>query len=842
MFWNGRESYKDGADILSKSVKDNYNKVLPVFNYGDEQQAQSMNPYMDKSIEKASLNIQKHSMFFDRKEQVRWIDDSYMLIGLGYFYKQEYNKAKRTFEFVINEYDYNDIKYDAMLWLAQTFNQLEKYKRAESTLDNLENEISKNTDVPKKVIEKLPLVRADMYVKQEKFHQAKEPLQEALKLRPKKIVDARVRFILAQIYQLEGETYRASEYYQQVIKKNPPFEMAFNAAINLATSYDTIYGEDSKPIIKNLTKMLREDKNKEFRDQIYYALADVVQKDGNDSLTIDYLAQSVAASMTNNFQKATSALKLADIYFKIPEYELAQAYYDTAVQVLPEDFPNAEDIKARTMYLTELVENLIIVQTEDSLQKLAAMPEEQRFAIIDELIELAIEEEKRQQEEEELRQLALLNPSNNTGSNPASMVSPAGGGGWYFYNQATLSYGFAEFKKKWGTRKLEDNWRLSNKQVMFDFSEDLVAGTDSIVTDSTGKVIYSNDPMTREYYLADLPFSDEQLAESNAKIEPALFNLGFIYKDKLLNFPKAIESFDTLITRFPETENRLQSLYHLYRLHVVIEELEKAEYYKNLLVDEFPDSDYAKLLLDPNYYKELEAKKNYAQTLYNETYDHYEAGHYYTVYSNSSRILKELNEPEELIAKFAYMRALALGKIEVVDSLQIALDSLLVKYPNSEVAPLAQNMLDYLRGPIDTTGVAVAAVPETVFDLSMYSFDPDSKQIFAMVLSGPSVNINAVKIRISDFNLKYYSLENLSITNILLDKTTHFLMVGNFNSIDKSMRYYNAVMANEYIFANLEGQQADGFVIAQENYPVFYKDKDLDKYLAFFKQNYLEEN
>ena len=348
MFWNGRESYREGLVQLDKSKKENYNKILPVYYYGTEQNAQALNSYMDKAIEKASLNVQRHSMVFNRKEYVRWIDDSYLLIGLSYFYKQEYNKARRTFDFVLSEYRKKTIRYEAALWLAKSFLELKKYKRAQSTLDNLDNEISKNEDVPKSVIQALPLVRADLMIKQEKYIQATEPLRDALFLRQPKLMDARARFILGQIYQKEGEFYKASDYYKQVIKKNPPYEMAFNAAINMATSYDTIYGESSKPIVKNLTKMLKEDKNIELRDQIYYALADVSFKDGEDSLGVEYLASSVKWSVSNDFQKATSALKLGDIYFFRPDYALAQAYYDTAVPALPEKFPNSEEIKKKT--------------------------------------------------------------------------------------------------------------------------------------------------------------------------------------------------------------------------------------------------------------------------------------------------------------------------------------------------------------------------------------------------------------------------------------------------------------------------------------------------------------
>jgi len=383
-----------------------------------------------------------------------------------------------------------------------------------------------------------------------------------------------------------------------------------------------------------------------------------------------------------------------------------------------------------------------------------------------------------------------------------------------------------------------DNWRLTNKEALFEPTQEETTLNDSTLTDSTSTAFLSSDPITRDYYLQNIPFTEEQIAASNAKIDPALFNLGFIYKDKLQNFPKSIVSFESLTTRFPDSRNRLQALYQLHRLYVLTENSEQADYYKNLVIQEYPESDYAKLLIDPEYYKELQAQRNYAATLYTETFEHYEAGHYYTVYSNSTRALREFKEPIELLAKFEYLRALSLGKIEVVDSLKAALDTLVAKYPDSEVVPLALNILNYLKDP---TEIQQNIEPEELFDLSLYNFNPKSKQIFAMVVSGPKVNINALKVRISDFNMKYYSLENLSITNILLDKTTHFVMVGNFKTIDNSMKYYNAIMQNDYVFSNLEGDRIEGFVIAQENYPVLYKDKDLDKYLAFFKLNYLEQ-
>lgn len=837
MFWNGRESYREGVAQLDKTVKDNYNDILRVYNYGSETEAQGLNPYMDKAIEKASVNIERHSMYFNRREYVRWIDDSYMLIGLSYFYKQDYNKARRTFEFVSNEYKDDGLRYDALLWLANSYSQLKKYKRTQSVLDNLISEMDKDSKAPLRVQKSIPLVKADMFILQKKYSQAKEPLLDALYFNQKKITDARIRFILGQIYQGEGELYKASDYYKEVIKKNPPYEMAFNAAINLAKSYDTRFGIDSKSIVRNLEKMLREDKNKDFLDQIYFALADIASKDGLDTLTIHYLKLSVATSKVNNYQKVASALKLGNILFERAEYKTAQAYYDTAVQVLPKDYPDYKIIKTRTEYLTELVQNLIVIETEDSLQNLAAMSEEERLAIIDKIIEDLKEQEELQKELDE--QMAAMAAANlQTGLNQPS--GQASSGSWYFYNPATISFGLSEFKKKWGGRKLEDNWRLSNKQAIFEAKdeEEAIALSDSLSTDST--MVFSDDPHAREYYLQNLPFTDTLLAVSDGKIEEALFNLGFIYKDKLEDEPKSVESFETLLSRFPENENRLKVYYELYRLYTRLDSTAKAEEYSNLIIQLFPESDYAKLILHPEYYKELEAQKNLAIHLYNDTYNDYQSGQYFTSYSNSNRALREFEGPPEILARFEYLRALSLGKIEVVDSLQSALENLVIKYPESDVTPLAQNILDYLKNPVDSLSATFSKEKEETVDFSIYEFNPESKQLFALLVNDANININALKVRISDFNMKYYSIENISVTNILLNSSTHFIMVGNFSTIDEAMKYYNAIMSNEYVFASINKDRFSGFILAQENYPIFYKDKDVNKYLAFFRQNYLK--
>ncbi|HEX7410932.1 MAG TPA: hypothetical protein VF298_02205 [Bacteroidales bacterium] len=505
-YWNGNESLKDGVTDLGKSVRDNYTSILTVANYGTASDATRLNAAMDRAIAKASIVIQRHSMVFNKKERVKWIDDSYMLIGKAYFYKHDFTAAKRTFDFVMREYNYNPIQYDAMLWQTRTLLQQKKYSDAGSMLDLLESKIE-TEKVPFIVKREIPLVYSDYFILQKNYSRAKDYLLNGIILNKSKKLRARLYFILGQIADQENNQAMATEYYLKVIKSSPSYELAFNARINMANSFDINTG-DKRTIEKSLTKMSKEFKNKDFRDQIYYALAQIAFKEKNDTLAIHYLRLSVAASVKNDFQKTTSALKLADIYFERQNYRMAQAYYDSTMQFLPKDYPNYNELTAKTVTLTTLVTNLEIVHTEDSLQKLAALPEAELAKVIDKMIEAIKKADQLKKEKEAQEQLDGTMGGNlvKTIENPSQL----GSGGWYFYNTSAMSFGYTEFLKKWGRRKLEDNWRLSNKRPVY--TDETVATkvtSDSTKSDSTKA--FSTDPRSRKTYLQNIPLTADMM-------------------------------------------------------------------------------------------------------------------------------------------------------------------------------------------------------------------------------------------------------------------------------------------------------------------------------------------
>ncbi|MCX6244744.1 MAG: tetratricopeptide repeat protein [Bacteroidetes bacterium] len=847
VYWNGMDQMRQGLKEFESNTKDNYALVLPVYYFGDKTTNSKITQSADIAIKKCTKTIQKHSMFFNNKEYNHWVDDAYMLIGKSYFYKQDFPMARRTFEFVIKTFNDNPVKYEAMMWQALSNMQLGDFNRAEPMLDMVQNMI-KQGKAPEKYEEMMALTYANFYILQKNYPPAIEFLDRALEIGPKRYMKTRCLFILGQIYQKTGQLDVASNYYKMVIKRNASFEMEFNSKINLALCYMGQSGNRDY-IVKKLKKMLKDEKNKDYCDQIYYALARVALKDADTAAATAYLTKSVASSKQNNYQKAISALDLADILFAHKNYKLAQAYYDSTLQFLPKDFPNYKELSKKTSTLTDLVSYLTLIEREDSLQRLAGMPEGKRNSVIDGIIAKLIEEEIKKQKEEQERQenLALFGQSKGqTPGGPGSPQSGASAGSWYFYNAAAMSNGFSTFARKWGRRKLEDNWFLANKAIVAEVPETTEGDTSTMASpgDTTkGKKAgpKSRNPKERGFYMQDIPLTPAMMKLSNDTIIQAYYNLGFVYVEGLNDYEHAIDAFQTLNTRFPENKYMVPSYYELYILYKTLENQPESNNYKNIILTRYPETDFAKLLVNPDYYKEAQSKRKEVMSLYDDTYKAFTNQQYYMVINNADVALAKYPGDTALIPRFEYLKALSIGKIEVVDSLVTGMQRIIAKYPKSPVKPLAQKVLDYLNNQRNSKGEKIVTdstvLPEPVTKL--YSFNPNSIHFFVLIADNNRTDINALKIKIADFNQKYFSVDNLQVNSLLLDGNQEMITVNNFESDLKAMNYYLAIQNNPYVFTKLEttGGYSD-FVISSDNYPIFYRSKDIKLYQKFFEKNY----
>jgi tetratricopeptide (TPR) repeat protein len=831
-YFNGNEGLKEGIIALSKAHTDDYTNILPVYRLGTPENAQSIFPMMDISIKKGSISIKKHSMMIGGKEYNKWIDRCYMIIGKAQYYKKDYELAMTTFEYMASIFP-NPVKSEAILWIVKCLNEKRQFDKAGYYIDQIKENVKKKA-INKETEKEFPMVLADFYIKQQNYEAAIKPLTDAIKINKSKSVRTRLTFILAQVYERTENLKKASVEYTNVIKQKPNYEMAFNARINLAKCYDA-GSANSKLIKKELTKMTKDKKNKDYLDQIYYCFAEIALKEEDTLAAIKYLKLSTKTSLKNTKQKAMSYLLLGEIYYTQRDYEPSAMNYDSAMAFLPKDYPDFKTYENKRNTLDKLVKNINIVKTEDSLQMISRMSPAEQEIFVQKMIDEIIKQEQKKLQEEMERQQQLFLTNNNQGDGSSNNSS---GGLWYFYNSSAVSFGYSEFAKEWGNRKLEDNWRLSNKLMTLDFNElnNINGGTDS---SGAIKTVSKKD---KKEYLKNIPNTQEQLDESNKKIFSALTAMGIIYKEELADAEYSIETFEDLAKRYtPEQFNMCYAYYQLFRLYSHASNIPKSDYYKNLIFAQYPESDYAKLLKNPDYNKNLAKTESEAEKYYKQTYELYLENKYTEVIANATKA-KDLFGKNKMLPKFDYLKALAIAKTQPVDSFEVALNDIITKYPDSsEIRNITLLSLDYIRKNRKTDIKDTSKNIEPVITAGVYKSDPAALHFYVMVIDILSnININELKYKISDYNTKYYSLNYLSISNVYLDDKKQLITVSSFENKDKAMLYYNSIKENTEVFVKVNPSQVTQFVMTVDNYGALYKNKSADKYLEFFKEAYLK--
>lgn len=857
VWWNGNQSVKEGEKALKEAVKDDFTAILPVYNYGTKENALSLNSHMDRAIEKAAISIQRHSMRFNGKEYVKWIDDSYLIMAQANFYKQEFIPARRTFDYVANSYKYYDITHTANLWLAKTYIETQQFPKAEAILQSLIVETSENDKMPKYVRNNLELVLADYYIKQKQYDNAVKYLKGALLKNLDKESRVRAMFILGQIYEYQGDNKRAREQFEAVIKKHPNYEMTFESQMNLAKCHDT---GDTSSIMKMFWKMLDDVKNVEYKDRIYFAMSDVALRNNNEDLGIKYLRSSVASSKTNPRQKVKSSLKVASMLFNNRDYVLSQSYYDTVVMTMDRTYPEYDSLLNLSVMLSDLVANLTTYQLQDSLLRLADMDSVTRNKVIAQVIEEYKAEQERIAKEKELQeQLAMLGVGDEVAkpdmSNPMSS-----GGGWYFYNQQTLTRGANEFRTKWGNRQLEDFWFISNKQSMRGeeeksideqmteyFTEEELASMskDELLkqleerknaSTTNTDTVPQYTPLNVEYYLQQIPFSEEQKNEANEQILQALNNIGYIYYDNLEDYNNSIEAYIELNERYPANEYELSSWYYLFKMYNEREDRENAEYYKNLILGKYPDSPQAKIIIDPEHFIKEQEKGQESSNLYAKTFEAYKKGQYQRVRMNVERARDLCPDDTLLMPRFEFLDAVSIGQLEVVDSMAYALYRLVQKYPESSIKPHAMEVL-LKANEMYGLGLPVESArqkekePEKEYP---YQYNPDEPHYVMIICHSKNVRVNPLKVRISDFNKESFRMLQLQVKNVMLNKQETIVTIEEFENASKAADYKTAMFLNDYIFGGIKEDNYKVLLISKANYPIFYNNKNVDEYIEFW--------
>jgi hypothetical protein len=818
-YFNGNESIKNGIKKLEDSFVDDYTTILPIFKTGDLKKSKKTHSYMDKAIKKGSIVIQKHSMKIKGKEYCKWIDDNYLMVGKSYFYKGEFEDAIKTFSFIKNEYNKNEIQFDASLWLIRALVEKKDFMTADVELDELTN----NRKFPKKLDVDLAKISADFYLQQANYELALEQLVKIDKLIKRKNKKVRYNYIMAQLYQLQSNFRSAKNKYEQVLKSSPEYEMVFNAKMNLARSLES-GSRDTQKMRQKLLKMTKDDKNKEYLDQIYFTLAEMDIINSDTLAAIDNYLLSTVNSIENNTQKSLSFLALAKIDYNRSFYKDAKINYDSTLFYMNEDFREYESAKEKHEILQELVYHLDVISLQDSLQVLASLPASELSQLISQLIQAEVKKESEALAAESSKQ-QMLYENNRNGGKGEQFGNNTSGGKWYFYNPATLSFGLSEFRKIWGKRKLEDDWRRKDKKIVNVFE------IDSIATDSAEVVTQNKkDP---NYYLEKLPKTEEDLAISNEMIKESTYQAGVIYKNYLQEYNKSSALFMSLLSRFPYDKNYAAlAYYNVYINHVEVGRDQEAEIMKNLLLHNFTNSVYAQLLTNPNFKDQLIILQNEDELAYQGVYQLYVTKQYMQVIEKC-----KLVSDDDYQSKYLFLKALSFSALKDSSECINILDKIISIDKDPRIIKEANYLLEAIKNP-----EKVKKANEQALTDSPYLFRSGNTHMSLFILPKEGVDINYLKILISDYHSNDFENEVFEISAMLMGKDKHLLMIKTFDNSSDVVDYNQLVMENVDIVNQLNKSDYKVLAISFENFKDFYKNKDIEGYYNFFKKNYLDNN
>ncbi len=859
VFFNANESVKEGVATIEQRIENDYTRLLPIYKTSDPSAAQMVKSNMDNAIIKSSKLIEIHSItkkpkrkrkrtrkyqeFASQEEFNKWIDDSYLLMGKAYFYQHNFVAAIDRFSYVVRKFPDDETKHEANVWLIRSYSELERFTEASEVIQAVQND----DDFPKKLERDLVIATADYYMKQEIYDEAIKFLNLAIKKTFFKKNKARLQYIVAQLYQELNMPEQASEAFRAVTKMNPGYKMAFNAKINSAGVFAGT--GDTEKLKKELNRMLRDNKNIDFRDQIYYAIGNLYFNEGNRPVAIDNYTQSVATSYQNQFQRALSAITVADIYFEDLEYRKAQAYYDSAMIIIDDTYPNYQALEGKYKGLTNLVDNLVIVEREDSLQKIARMPEMERESLIARLMK---EEQERQRNLENVSLQGMQNQGYYRSNRyRMGMGNEQEGAGWYFYNPQTVSYGRVTFQQRWGKRKLEDNWRRSNKaSVSMDEIADVTEGIDS-----SQMVVLVEDPMKKEFYTQHLPLTDSLMKVSHDKIRDALYNAGKIFKAEFSNYPRSAERFEELNRRYASNIYLLSAWFDLYDLYELMGDKQKSDYYRNLIVSQFPESKYAQFLVNPNFFIEMQARLDSINRLYQETFKSYKTGRYGEVLSLASEI-KAMTPDTLMVPKLEFMETVAKGVQSDVHNFETLLKGYVKTYPDKEPTRLAKEILTLIQDStladyqklVDMGYISEEIQNEELLPENQmaddefggkFSYDEDLLHYFVIAYPRDAkVDLNRLKFDLANYNIDHYTKLDFDIETENLDDKLAFLVVRALENKEAGLIYHGAIIRKAPVFQALKEVEYLNFAISSSNYRAVMADKSVADYLKFFVKNY----
>lgn len=873
VYFNGSEAYKEGILAIENGNKDNYQEIIPLYPIGNKGTIGIGEANFDRAIEKSQKAIKLHSIkkkpkpqpnkrnqpeykrWMAQKEYNPFLHNAWMLMGKAQFQKGEFLEAASTFSYISRLYATDPkLVAEARIWMAQCYTQMDWFYEAEDALEKLNND-----SLPAELSPEHANAYGNFLLRQKRFKEAIPFLQITIKNEKRNKQKAREYYLLGQIYKETGDYGSAYQAYGKTIKLNPPYELELNARIKQT---EVIPAGKTEKTVKTLRRMARNGKNTEYQDQIYYAIGNIHLSRQDTANAIKEYKEGVEKSTRNGLEKGIILLRLGDIYWVQAKYVEAQECYSEAIGLIDKENPEYEKVNKRSEVLDELVEHVVNVELQDSLQHLATLSEAERLAIVERIIEEVKkkeEEERKAAELEELmskREEALADmparPQTNT-----PMVSN-GDDSWYFYNSQLVAQGKNDFQRKWGRRKLEDNWRRRNKTVLateefaaidYDAEEQMAdsLAMQEMAADSIPVDTVVTDNKNPEYYLQQIPLTEEAMAESNEILADGLFNMGMIYKDKLEDFNLAQKTFQRLYTQFPDFPQLDEVYYNLYLMHSRWKHPAEAEAYKSALIAKYPESKYSLTLADPDFVRNALYGKHLEDSLYAATYAAYTEGDYQTVNQNYVTAKTQYAMGQHM-PKFMFLHTMGLLQSGDHKGFMEAMKEIVAKYPENEISEIAAYIVKGMQegrllaadgsafGSIwQRRKVNLGADSTATDSIPAFSTERNTPYLFVLAYEEGKINQNLLLFEMARYNFSNFIIKSfdLSFAN---DHGIGMLVTKEFTNFEEAHQYMRLLYADPDMARKLGGLRA--LIISAGNFELLQKYYSFDDYDLFYNGNF----
>lgn len=832
--FNARELMRIGLENYRYNAREDFSQILPVELFPNEEDVVEFYPIVDTAIAKCQKVISLHSMPTASKpsrkktEHAKYIDQNWLTIGYAYYVRRDFEKALQTFDYVRKFFEDQPSSFTGEMWQMKTQIQMGDLTEARRTLQKIEarmlNVASKSKDknskapsLPKHFAFELSKAKAMLALAEKDYQKATNELKFALSKARKKEDKARLNFIIGQLLQDAGDP-SARDFYTQSIRKNAPFEMSFNAKINRAI----VSNLGNNEMIDELSKLAREERYLEFRDQIYFAMSRIELNRPDREQAKYYLSRSVFYSLNNDLQKGISYEKLGDLTFEEKNYVFAQRYYDSSAQVIPETYFNYDVIKNKANRLANLVSHVQVIEFEDSVQRIANMDEKARENFVKDVIKQLKKEEQERKEREAIRaeQMRKLQQSFNN-------QNQRSGSKFYFSNTKAMQEGLEEFKRIWGQRENTDYWRLSNKphrvtMPIDDMSDTL--GLDSLMVEEPPRNV-PLDSLTVEDMLKDIPLSDSAFSASNERLLEALYSSGMIYKEQLDEVELGAVQFQRVIDHDVENIHNVMSAFQLYKIH---ENTPKAAPYRAYILNNYPNTDYANYLRDPDYFIKKRERDALALKDYLRSVTHFEQGLYYPVILKADMEIKEeANNPYR--KEYLLLKAMAMGQVNRdKTSLLPVLKQAVEEYPNTEVATRAQEMIDFIENGLPEYS-AYEAPDKDIFGFS-------SKQYYVIIELEEGQDENTFANNVANFNREYFGRLRLASNHQMYNLEQAIILIRDFKTVGEAKAYIADFRKARRYVTDLQGNEI--LLISRENFKIVMEQQKLPDYKKFHEENY----